>query len=121
MNKPQEIASLFTETDALGSTKLKAVSIRTTARSQDELLARLDRGLTAWMQDTDEGKDAWDRSGQLFNIDHVLGCCGRDGTPIASLRPYLEKEGVFQMKEICHLNAAEQVSYDRILAHPPEI
>ena len=121
MNKPQEIFSLFTETDALGVTKLKAVSVRTTARSQEELLARLDRGLTAWMQQTNEGKDAWDRSGDLFNIDHVLGCCGRDGTPVASLRPYLEREGIFEMKEICHLNTAEQVSYDRILAHPREI
>jgi len=72
--KAQEITALFTETDTLGYTKLKAVSIKTIAQSQDEALARLDRAFTSWMFDKDEGKDVWERSEGLFNIDAALRC-----------------------------------------------
>ncbi len=119
--KAQEITALFTETDTLGYTKLKVVSIKTVAQSQDEALARLDRAFTSWMFDKDEGKDVWERSEGLFNIDAALRCFNHDGTPLPSLRPYLEAEGIYLVRELCNVERAEHVKYDRILAQQPEL
>jgi len=111
----------FIQADEMGITKLQVVEFHTCAGSEPETLQRLSKGLTAWVQETDEGKDAWDNSSSSFNISDLLACVDRSGTPVASLRPYLEKEGILRVKSLFLVTDADQANYDRILAAPPEL
>jgi hypothetical protein len=97
------------------------VQFHTYAGSGPETLQHLSKGLTAWVQETDEGKDAWDNSSSSFNISDLLACVDQNGTPIESLRPYLEKEGILRVKNLFLVTDTDQVNYDRILAAPSEL
>jgi hypothetical protein len=121
MKKPQEIKVCFIQADEMGITKLQVVQFHTYAGSGPETLQHLSKGLTAWAQETDEGKDAWDNSSSSFNISDLLACVDQNGTPIESLRPYFEKEGILRVKNLFLVTDTDQVNYDRILAAPSEL
>ena len=121
MKKLQEIKVCFIRADEMGVEKLQVVAFQTYASSEEETLKHLSDGLTAWIQETDEGKDAWGNSSERFNISALLACVDHNGAPIESLRPHMEKEGVFRVKNLLLLTDTDQVSYDRILAYPQEL
>jgi hypothetical protein len=50
-----------------------------------------------------------------------VACVDQNGTPIESLRPYLEKEGILRVKNLFLVTDTDQVNYDRILAAPSEL
>jgi hypothetical protein len=75
------------------------------------LLYKLKSALNSWIQDTEEGKAAWEESSEDFNIGDLTDYCNKD-----SLKKYFEIEGIevnieMGSKDLC-------IPYDTILAEP---
>jgi hypothetical protein len=66
--------------------------------------------VTAWMVGSADGREAWEQSGEDFNIGDLLagGCSG-------SLRPFLEDRGISDLRADYQLGENEEVHYDTVL------
>ena len=91
------------------------VAHTTKLSTQDQVLAALRRGITAWVKNTDEGKKAWKYSGRDMNIGDV-------GSELShSLLEYLAGEGIYEIKDICQVGEPETVPYDTVLVNSNDL
>jgi CheY-like chemotaxis protein len=99
---------------------LRVVEVSSQAESKDNLLKRLGRALNQWIALTEEGKAAWRASGEEFNIGHLAEYFDEQGEPNNSLKPFLEAEGVYRLKEQFRLANVLHESYGKVLPSPNE-
>jgi hypothetical protein len=121
MKAPEDIKICFIRLNEQGIEILQIVSFTTEAQTEEDVLSRLERALTGWMYSTDEGKDAWDRSVGAFSIRDLLTLVDQSGHLEGSLKAFMEKEGIFLIKDVCSLGNIGQQRYDRILVQPLEL
>ncbi len=116
MKKPNIIPVCFVRMDRTGIDAMRVVEFTAVAETKEDVLKRLERAVTGWITETAEGKAAWRESSEDLNIGDLISCFDAEGNPVASLKPYLKREGIFKLKDAFVLTNAAQESYDRVLA-----
>jgi hypothetical protein len=117
MKKPNIIPICFVRVDRTGIDAMRVVELTTVAESKEDVLKRLERALTAWIMETEEGKSAWRESSEDLNIGDVISYFDAEGNPVASLKSHLKQEGILKVKDLFVLTNAAQESYDRVLVN----
>ena len=84
----------------------------TSLDTKEKVLEALKNGLNKWMEKTKEGAQEWDCSGEEFNIGDLMTINEE------SYAPFLNEEGIGEIKLVYELNQDEIVSYDKVLASP---
>ena len=115
MKKPNIIPVCFVRMDRTGIDAMRVVEFTTAAETKEDVLKRLERALTGWIMETEEGKAAWRESSEDLNIGDLVSYFDVQGNPAASLKPYLKRERIFKVKDVFVLTNAAQESYDRVL------
>lgn len=117
MKKPNVIPICFVRVDRTGIDAMRVVEFTTVAENKADVLKRLERALTAWITESEDGKAAWRERSEDLNIGDLVSYFDVQGNPVASLKPYLKREGIFKVKDVFVLTNAAQESYDRVLAN----
>lgn len=81
-------------------------------QNEEEVLEALERAVTEWVETTPEGREAWEDSCEDFNIGDF--CCQED----PQLQDCLKTHGIHSVETRFELVESQEISYDRILAHP---
>ena len=117
MKKPNSIPICFVRMDRTGIDAMRVVEFTTVAENKEDVLKRLERALTRWIEETEEGKEAWRESSEDLNIGDLISYFDAEGNPAASIKPYLKQKGIFKVKDVFVLTNAAQESDDRVLAN----
>lgn len=117
MSKLNIIQICFFRADGTSIDALRVVAFTTHAETKEDVLKRLERAVTKWIQKTEEGKAAWRESSEDLNIGDLATYFDARGNAVASLKPYLRQEGILKVKDLFVLTNAVQESYDRVLAN----
>ncbi len=110
-----QIQICFIRMDGARVDALRVLELSTVAESKMDALRRLSRAVGRWIQNTNEGRQAWASSREDFNVGDLAEFLSDSGKAIDSLQPFLEKEGIACVKDLFVLTNAEHESYDRIL------
>ena len=91
---------------------MAVVSVYTSATTTENALKKLQTGLEYWMYETDEGKEAFSQSGENFDTGAMLSCFDSNGIPQPSLKPFLEREGIYKVKCLNTFAGLDYINYD---------
>jgi hypothetical protein len=80
--------------------------------NQRQVLDALTKGITKWVENTQEGQELWKYTSEDLNIGDILSYHKNK-----TLIKYLKKEGIYKWKPKYELVEQEEVSYDRILVN----
>jgi len=80
-----------------------------------EVFEALCKGITSWVEETEHGKNLWQYTCEDLNIGDILG-----EHKDKKLAKYLKIQGIKKWKPIYELVDQEEISYDRVLAHPKD-
>lgn len=117
MNK---IQICFIRMDGVRVDALRVLEISAAAQDKADALQRLARAVGRWVQNTEEGRQAWANCREDFNVGDLADYLGRSGKATCSLQQFLENEGIARVKDLFVLTNAEHENYDRILANVEE-
>ena len=76
MNK---IQICFIRMDGTRVDALRVLQISTVAENKADVLHRLSRAVGRWIQNTEEGRRAWAKSGEDFNVGDLADYLSRSG------------------------------------------
>ena len=100
---------------------LSIVSFTTVATTTEDCLKRTQAAIETWIYNTEEGKDAFASSQGDFTTAALLACFDSSGAPFASLKPFLEKQGVFKIRCLNTYAGIDYINYDHLFAVPVEL
>ena len=115
-----KIQVCFVRMDGSMIDALRVIEMTTVAETKEDALQRLSRAVGQWIQNTREGRRAWTGSSEDFNVGDLAEYPSRSGKTTLALQRFLEKEGIWRVKDLFVLTNAGQESYDRILANLEE-
>ena len=117
MSKPNIIQVCFVRVDGASIDALRVVEFTAHAETKEDALNRLERAVTKWIRETNEGKAAWRESSEDLNIGDLAAYFDARGNVVASLKPFLKQEGILNVRDVFVLTNTAQESYDRVLAN----
>lgn len=100
---------------------LSIVSFSTVATTTEDALKRTQAAVEAWIYATDDGKDAFASTQGEFSTSALLACFDSSGIPLASLKPFLERQGVFKIRCLNTYAGIDYINYDHLFAVPVEL
>jgi hypothetical protein len=114
----------FYRTDRGGLDCAVVAIIHSEYANPSEVMEHLRKAVTAWVQETDEGKKVWKYSSEDLNIgdiaDEIDGFFfvgpgkPKKPRPAHSIDSYLQQNG-FQSIELIQIGTCTMISYDRVL------
>lgn len=81
---------------------------------EERALGLLNKAMSKWIEETNEGRDAWESSCGDLNIGDIA-TYQHDTDP--TLTPYLEAQGI-SIKRVEVMGANNSLPFDTVLAHP---